>query len=654
MDSGGYKNTPGSTHSPMSDSEELPPWRTMPKKLSTTTSPPWSNQQVDNKSVSGTPLNKSICIDLCWDEEEARSVKKRKRPTDKSEETSDVQKEAKHKQLKRVKELIKGIEELTRELAKHVANNINTKKEIKEAVSTLRARSSQLNTADMWRLINSLTFNQGQTEEIPTRMTATAETSTQTENETRTPTAQTDNGSIPNNGLAQLYQADNMASILKAMSYKWNHQGYPKTRPGIGNPHSTKNNTTIIIDPTDETKSKAKKTVIELYPHTDTLINAGMPKNGKFIQINTVISSEEPNDAEHGKTVYLLGGSSTTDEQKPENTEKWTNIYEGLKKIMEKEAEKGTKLMTLLNTTDTDIVKIRRLTEKIVQHLDMTVIIYSSDIRRPKPEAPRQTAAESGTTTANTETDEPPIWTKVQRKNRSETITIKGVATQKYSEVLGNLKKNININDMNIKVKTIIHDNKNEIKIKFSGDTQEENKFLAAIKAHAEPNMEVLLDKHLKTVFIKDINSMTQKDEVAEALTTALKISETEVEIRMAEKPNNNNLLYAFAKLTTDQANTLIELKKVRIGWNLCRVEEVNNPMICYNCYKYGHLTKNCTNERRERACLNCTSKEHVAKDCKERPKCLNCKDSYHKTYSFSCPQYKEALLTQRQKRTMI
>lgn len=49
---------------------------------------------------------------------------------------------------------------------------------------------------------------------------------------------------------------------------------------------------------------------------------------------------------------------------------------------MEKEAEKGVKLMTLYHTTDTDKVNLTLLTEKTVQQLDMTVTIYSRDARR--------------------------------------------------------------------------------------------------------------------------------------------------------------------------------------------------------------------------------------------------------------------------------
>lgn len=182
-----------------------------------------------------------------------------------------------------MKELIKKIDEVSKELSKQVANNGNTKKEIKESISTLRTRSSQLNTADMWALINSLTFNQGHMEEKGE--IEISEASTQTENKTCTSTTQTDEkvstNLLPKNGLPQLYQADDMASILKAISLKWNGQGYPKTRPGLGNPLSSKNNTVIILDANDQTKRKAKKTILDLYPDTDTLINAGMPKDGK-------------------------------------------------------------------------------------------------------------------------------------------------------------------------------------------------------------------------------------------------------------------------------------------------------------------------------------------------------------------------------------
>lgn len=82
-------------------------------------------------------------------------------------------------------------------------------------------------------------------------------------------------------------------------------------------------------------------------------------------------------------------------------------------------------------------------------------------------------------------------------------------------------------------------------------------------------------------------------------------------------------------------------------------MEETNQPKLCLNCYQYGHNTKNCTIDSKERACLNCCSTEHDIKNCKEKPKCLNCgKD--HKTYSFVCINYKKALKDKRQDRIIF
>lgn len=88
----------------------------------------------------------------------------------------------------------------------------------------------------------------------------------------------------------------------------------------------------------------------------------------------------------------------------------------------------------------------------------------------------------------------------------------------------------------------------------------------------------------------------------------------------MAKKPNKFNKLYAFVKLSIDKANILIEKRKIRCGWQLCRVEEVNRPTICYNCYKYGHVAIVCKQEPRVKACLRCASTDHDVKECKGEP----------------------------------
>jgi len=152
-----------------SDDEELPPWRPMKTKLSKTNSPPWSSTKQETTlkcslgKLEATKKNetpsKVAYVDLCWDDEEGKSVKKRKReinvnPNNTQEDTQTATEEK--SKLKKLKQLIKSLDETTRELSKIVANNQNTKKEIKENVSKLRSKCSLLNTQDMWTLINAL------------------------------------------------------------------------------------------------------------------------------------------------------------------------------------------------------------------------------------------------------------------------------------------------------------------------------------------------------------------------------------------------------------------------------------------------------------------------------------------------------------------
>ena len=45
-----------------------------------------------------------------------------------------------------------------------------------------------------------------------------------------------------------------------------------------------------------------------------------------------------------------------------------------------------------------------------------------------------------------------------------------------------------------------------------------------------------------------------------------------------------------------------------------------NGKPKCFNCNKYGHMTKECRAEKKERetwTCFKCDKKEHIAKDCR-------------------------------------
>ncbi|KAK4873768.1 hypothetical protein RN001_013128 [Aquatica leii] len=116
------------------------------RKLSIVTSP----LQQEN-----TPRNMGL-LDLTWDEEEGRSVKKRRR--NETEETPARQDDV-SLPLKLAARFRKTLKEMDKEigiLSQYVRENTNTKKEIKSCARSLKSLNSALNTDEMKELLQSL------------------------------------------------------------------------------------------------------------------------------------------------------------------------------------------------------------------------------------------------------------------------------------------------------------------------------------------------------------------------------------------------------------------------------------------------------------------------------------------------------------------
>lgn len=65
----------------------------------------------------------------------------------------------------------------------------------------------------------------------------------------------------------------------------------------------------------------------------------------------------------------------------------------------------------------------------------------------------------------------------------------------------------------------------------------------------------------------------------------------------------------------------LLYKEKIYIEWSNCRVFEDYGIIRCFNCRKYGHISKNCKDNIIFPAC----SGNHAVKDCnKEVKKCIN------------------------------
>lgn len=83
--------------------------------------------------------------------------------------------------------------------------------------------------------------------------------------------------------------------------------------------------------------------------------------------------------------------------------------------------------------------------------------------------------------------------------------------------------------------------------------------------------------------------------------------------------------------------NRAVYPKDVKVG--VLRVQTrpyYPNPMLCFNCFEYGHPSRICQNPKR---CFNC-SQTHEERDCEAAAFCRNCEKD-HRPSNRQCPIYK-------------
>lgn len=87
--------------------------------------------------------------------------------------------------------------------------------------------------------------------------------------------------------------------------------------------------------------------------------------------------------------------------------------------------------------------------------------------------------------------------------------------------------------------------------------------------------------------------------------------------------------------------------RKWTVGWCQSRARAYQRPLICFRCWRYGHVRRVC---RAEARCGNCGLGTHEHKDCDQKSKCPNCSyfnavrrcgfDTSHRAGSRECPVY--------------
>ncbi|XP_066906360.1 uncharacterized protein, partial [Halyomorpha halys] len=124
---------------------------------------------------------------------------------------------------------------------------------------------------------------------------------------------------------------------------------------------------------------------------------------------------------------------------------------------------------------------------------------------------------------------------------------------------------------------------------------------------------------------IRDLDALTTKEEVAEALTALLEgkvIQPTAVRSMPVAYAGTQTTVVALLVLMAPKAVTD---GRIRVGLVITRICKKVQLLHCSRCWEFGHLTKRCQGPDRTKCCHKCGEEGHLASDCTRNPSCVLC-----------------------------
>lgn len=279
---------------------------------------------------------------------------------------------------------------------------------------------------------------------------------------------------------------------------------------------------------------------------------------------------------------------------------------------------------------------------------------WSRVVGRKQAKAANQASEAEKASRSRTKTKEDPKPKKA-RKQRAEALVVEVPEGVSHAEMIRKAKSDGSLKDMGENMARIRRTQKGDLLFELKRDPNVKS---AAYKDLLESALgggaKVRALSQMVTIQIRDLEETTTAEQVSEALNEQFQLSEQieakSIRIRKAFAGTQT----AELRLHEADANKLLELGKVKVGWtrNVIRCVEKTEVLRCFKCMGFGHMAKFCKGEDRTSLCRRCGEAGHKAKGCEKPAKCMLCSGeaTNHPTGGRECPTYKKARSNQTNK----
>uniref|UniRef100_A0A8D8QNK5 CCHC-type domain-containing protein n=1 Tax=Cacopsylla melanoneura TaxID=428564 RepID=A0A8D8QNK5_9HEMI len=218
----------------------------------------------------------------------------------------------------------------------------------------------------------------------------------------------------------------------------------------------------------------------------------------------------------------------------------------------------------------------------------------------------------------------------------------------KMEEVIRNMKKNIDIEEIGVNVEGPLRykDGVCDIKAvekKTGGLVDFLKKVTNSVQDKATVKSKSYGRKN-KTLVIRNIDISNTSTEVLNAVKSRVPDDKClDIKIKSLKPNYRKDSLVGILETTEEVADIILQGKTVKVGWVQCSVDLMITPVQCFKCLCHGHLGKDCSSktQRGTVKCRKCLKEGHLAKDCQNEAVCADCGER-HSAGNMACKVYRD------------